>query len=355
MSKLKLGVIFGGMSTEHEVSIVSGTSVIKNLNKDKYEIFPIYVDKKGDWYEYTKPINEIEVLKVGDDLTEIKPIQNQMEFLKNIDVVFPVLHGLYGEDGSIQGLFELLRIPYVGCRILGSSICMDKVYAKIVFEKAGIPQAKFVYIKALKERENVKFVYINDNFDEKEVTINEITEVINQTVHFPVFVKPSNSGSSVGISKAKNEKELETALLEASKYDTKILLEEEIIGREVECAVLGNEDIKATCVGEILSAEDFYTFDAKYKNSASRVVIPAEIGEDKQKEIQKLAVKAFKAVDGKGLSRVDFFIKKSDSKVYINEINTMPGFTQISMYPKLWEACGLTYTELLDKLIELAY
>lgn len=355
MSKLKLGVVFGGMSTEHDVSIVSGTSVIKNLNKEKYDIFPIYVDLSGKWYKYIKPISEIEVLKVGDSLTEIELIENPMQYLKNMDVVFPILHGLYGEDGTVQGLLELLKIPYVGCRVLASSVCMDKVYAKIVFEKAGIPQAKFVYINAERKEKNVVFKYINEQFEEQYVTVSEIAKIIEKTVHFPVFVKPSNSGSSVGVHKVSNEKELEEALLDASIYDTKILLEEEIIGREVECAVLGNNEVKATCVGEVLSAEDFYTFDAKYKNAESRTVIPAQIEEEKQKEIQELAIKAFKAVDGKGLSRVDFFIRKSDNKVCINEINTLPGFTQISMYPKLWEACGLSYTDLLDKLIELAY
>ncbi len=353
MGKLKLGVVFGGMSTEHSVSIVSGTSVIKNLNKEKYEIYPIYISRDGKCYEYIRPLEDIEVLQVGDEITEIELIENPMEYLKKLDVVFPVLHGLYGEDGTIQGLFELLKIPYVGCKVLGSSVCMDKVYAKIIFEKAGILQADFVYIKANKSGNNTEFTYIDKNFNEKKVSIIEIAEIVENTVKFPVFVKPSNSGSSVGVHKAENKEELEKALLDASQYDTKILLEEEVIGREVECAVLGNEDIKATCVGEILSAENFYTFDAKYKNSESRTVIPAEIGEEKQEEIRRLAVKAFKAVDGKGLARVDFFIKKSDCKVYINEINTMPGFTQISMYPKLWEACGLTYSELLDKLIEI--
>ena len=355
MNKLKLGVIFGGMSTEHDVSIVSGTSVIKNLNKEKYEVYPIYIDKNGDWYEYTKKVESIEILQVGDKVTEIKSISNPINYLKNMDVVFPVLHGLYGEDGTIQGLLELLKIPYVGCRVLGSSICMDKVYTKVILEKAGIPQADFLYIKAIKNQDITEFKYINSKFEEQAVDIEEISKIIENTIHFPVFVKPSNSGSSVGVHKAGNKQELEKALLDASKYDAKILLEEEIVGREVECAVLGNEDIKSTCVGEILSAENFYTFDAKYKNSNSRTVIPAEIGEEKQREIQKLAEKAFKAVDAKGLSRVDFFIRNSDNKVYINEINTLPGFTQISMYPKLWEACGLSYTELLDKLIEIAY
>lgn len=355
MSKLKIGVILGGMSTEHYVSIVSGTSVIENLNKEKYDIFPIYINQKGQWFKYTKPINEIKVLKIGEEIKEIQPIKNPIEYLKNIDIVFPVLHGLYGEDGTIQGLLEFLKIPYVGCRVLGSSICMDKVYAKIVFEKAKIPQADFIYIKAIRKENNTTFTYVNKQFEEQEVSIKQIAEIVEQAIHFPIFVKPSNSGSSVGVHKVENERQLKEALLEAAKYDTKILLEEEIIGREVECAVLGNENVKATYVGEILSAENFYTFDAKYINEASGTIIPAEIGEEKQREIQELAIRAFKAVDGKGLSRVDFFIKKSDNKVYINEINTMPGFTQTSMYSKLWKACGLSYAELLDKLIELAY
>ncbi len=352
---IKLGVIFGGMSTEHDVSIASGTSVIQNLDKQKYKIYPIYIDQSGNWYEYIKPVNEITRLAVGDKLTEIMPISNVIEYLKGIDVAFPVLHGLYGEDGTIQGMLELLKIPYVGCRVLGSSICMDKVYTKMVFEKARIPQAKFIYIKAIQKEGKTVFQYVDNEFKEQELSISEIAKIIDETIHFPVFVKPSNSGSSVGVHKATNQQELQSALLDASIYDTKILLEEEIEGREVECAVLGNEEVKATCVGEVLSAEDFYTFEAKYQNAASRTVIPAEIEEEKLKEIQTLAIKAFKAVDGKGLSRVDFFIRKSDNQVYINEINTMPGFTQISMYPQLWEVSGLSYTKLLDELIRIAY
>lgn len=352
---IKLGVIFGGMSTEHDVSIASGTSVIQNLDKQKYKIYPIYIDQSGNWYEYIKPVNEITRLAVGEQLTEIMPISNVIEYLKGIDIAFPVLHGLYGEDGTIQGMLELLKIPYVGCRVLGSSICMDKVYTKMVFEKARIPQAKFIYIKAIQKEGKTVFQYVDNEFKEQELSISEIAKIIDETIHFPVFVKPSNSGSSVGVHKATNQQELQSALLDASIYDTKILLEEEIEGREVECAVLGNEEVKATCVGEVLSAEDFYTFEAKYQNAASRTVIPAKIEEEKLKEIQTLAIKAFKAVDGKGLSRVDFFIRKSDNQVYINEINTMPGFTQISMYPQLWEASGLSYTKLLDELIRIAY
>ena len=346
----KIGVIFGGMSTEHEVSISSGTSIISNLDKQKYEILPIYISKSGEWYKYTKPVQDIVPLHVGDEITELEKIENEFEYLKSLDIAFPVLHGLYGEDGTIQGLLELLKIKYVGCKVLSSSICMDKVYAKIVFDKAEIPQANYVYVKA----EKGKYTYVHKNFDEEILNLDQICEKIENKLGLPVFVKPSNSGSSVGINKAENVEELKQAIEYASKYDTKILIEEEIIGREVECAVIGNTDVKATCVGEILPAEDFYTFDAKYNNAQSRVVIPAEVEKEKQEEIKKLAIKAFKAVDGKGLARVDFFIRKSDNKVCINEINTLPGFTQISMYPKLWEECGIPYSKLLDNLIELA-
>ena len=351
MEKLKLGVIFGGMSTEHEVSIVSGTSIIKTLNKEKYEIIPIYLSKAGEWFYYDKKVEDIEVLQVGDKIEEVKPIENPINLLKSLDVAFPVLHGLYGEDGTIQGLLELLKVKYVGCRVLSSSVCMDKVYAKIIFEKANLSQANYVYIKA----HNGNYTYVDHEFNQENMDLKQITQKVEQTLGFPVFVKPSNSGSSVGINKASNKQELENAISYAVQFDTKILIEEEIIGREIECAVLGNEEVKATCVGEILPAEEFYTFDAKYKNAESRVVIPAEIPEDKQEKIKNLAIKAFQAVDGKGLARVDFFIRKKDNQVCINEINTLPGFTQISMYPKLWEHCGLPYSELLDELIELAY
>lgn len=351
MEKLKLGVIFGGMSTEHEVSIVSGTSVIKNLNKEKYEIIPIYLSKEGNWFYYDKKVENIEILQVGDKIKEVKPIENPIQLLKSLDIAFPVLHGLYGEDGTIQGLLELLKVKYVGCRVLSSSVCMDKVYAKIIFEKAKLTQASYIYIKV----HNGNYTYVNHELNQEEMNLDQIAQKVEQNLGFPVFVKPSNSGSSVGISKAANKQELKKAICHATQFDTKILIEEEIIGREIECAVLGNEAIKATCVGEILPAEEFYTFDAKYKNAQSRVVIPAEIPEEKQQEIKSLAIKAFQAVDGKGLARVDFFIREKDNQVCINEINTLPGFTQISMYPKLWEHCGLSYGELLDKLIQFAY
>ena len=351
MYKLKLGVIFGGMSTEHDVSITSGTSVIKNLDKDKYEIYPIYIDKDGKWFEYSKKINEIEVLEVGEEIKEKEPILNPIEYLQECDVIFPVLHGLYGEDGTIQGMLELIKKPYVGCKVLSSSICMDKAYSKIIFDTAKINQAKYIYIK----NSGMDYVLIDKNSNEKEYSLEEIAKIAEKELSYPVFVKPSNSGSSVGIKKAHNEQELIEAIKYASEFDRKILIEEEIKGREVECAVLGNNKVLASCVGEILPAEEFYTFDAKYKNAESRVLIPADLPENISNEIRNTAIKAFKAVDGSGLARVDFFIENETNRVIINEINTMPGFTQISMYPKLWGEMGLSYPELLDKLIELAF
>lgn len=351
MNKLKIGVIFGGVSSEHDVSKVSGTSVISNLSKEKYDIIPIYIDKKGNWYTYDKDINEIKILDIDSNIEkDIKPISNIENTVKSLDVVFPVLHGLGGEDGSIQGMFELFNIPYVGCRILASSVGMDKVYTKIIFERAGIKQAKYEYIRSF----NDKYIYVDKSFNEEILNLEEVVEKINNDLKYPMFIKPSNSGSSVGINKANNVQELKNAIEYASKFDKKILIEEGLIGKEVECAVLGNEEVTASCIGEIKPAEDFYTFDAKYKNQESKVLIPAQLSEEMSEKIRKLAIKAFKSIDGKGLSRVDFFANQETNEIYINEINTLPGFTTISMYPKLFEQVGIQYSDLLDKLIKLA-
>ena len=328
----KVGIIYGGASTEHEVSKMSAASVIENLNKEKYEVIQIYIDENSKWY------------KVED--TQNEEIRNLRQELRNLDVVFPVLHGKYGEDGTIQGMLEMLKVPYVGCKVLASSLGMDKVYTKIIFEKAGIPQAPYMYIKKKKS----EFKIISEDFEEEEFNIDKVISKLK----FPMFVKPSNSGSSVGVKKADNIEELQKAIEYASIYDTKILVEQGIDGKEVECAILEikNNDILASTVGEIVSAEEFYSFDAKYNIPESKTIIPAMI-EDAQIEcIRQLAVKAFKAIDGNGLSRVDFFIEKKTNKIYINEINTMPGFTKISMYPKLFESVGIKYSELLDKIIE---
>lgn len=347
MSKLKVGVIFGGMSTEHDVSIVSGTSVAKKLDKDKYEVYPIYIENNGEWYKCTDISKKY---GVGDKIENIEKIDNVIEYLRKMDVLFPVLHGLYGEDGSIQGLFELLKIPYVGCKVLGSSIAMDKVYAKIIFDKANIKQARYEYVR----KDNDKYIYIDKEFNEKRCTLEEVCKIIDKNLTYPMFIKPSNSGSSVGINKSNNIKELQEHIEYASKYDKKILIEENLIGKEIECSVLGNEDVKASCLGEIAPAESFYTFDAKYKNSASKLTIPAEINSKLADKVRNEAVKAFKAIDGKGFARVDFFVNEETEGIYINEINTLPGFTEISMYPKLWEQSGLEYSKVLDELIKLA-
>ncbi len=328
---LKVAVIYGGMSTEHDVSLISGKNVIDNLDKSKYEIYEIKITKDGKWLDKRD--------------REIKDIY---KLLKEMNVVFPVLHGLYGEDGTIQGMLELAKVPYVGCKVLASSVCMDKVYTKIIFEKAKIPQAKYIYLKD----ENT---YVDENFDEIKLENDEIIKLVEEKIGFPVFVKPSNSGSSVGVNKASDGPELIKYISEAFMYDRKVLIEEAIVGKEVECAVLGNKEVQASTVGEILSAEDFYSYDAKYANKESKTLIPADLSAEKIEEIRKLAIKAFKTVDGSGLSRVDFFVQEGTGKVYINEINTMPGFTEISMYPKLWENAGISYTELLTKLIELSF
>lgn len=330
---IKLGIIYGGMSTEHEVSVTSAKSVISNLNKDKYEISEIFITKEGKW-----------------ENGEGKQIENIFTYLKNFDVAFPILHGLYGEDGTIQGLLEMLKVPYVGVGVLGSAVGMDKVYAKIIFEKAKILQAKYAYIK----KQQNEYVYISEDFEEVKLPLKDICKKINEEIEFPMFVKPSNSGSSVGINKAHNIEELEEDIQYAGKFDTKILVEENINGIEIECAVLGNAFPKVSCVGEILPADEFYSYDAKYKNAESKTQIPANISKELSEKIRKTAIKAYKALDCKGLSRVDFFIEKETEKIYINEINTMPGFTKISMYPKLWEHSGIKYSELLDKLINLA-
>lgn len=331
--KTKLGVIYGGMSSENEVSKVSASYVLDNLDKSKYDIYPIYIDKDGNWFY------------------EDKEIDNYINFLKDMDVLFPVLHGLYGEDGTIQGLFELIKKPYVGCKVLGSSIGMDKIYAKTIFRAAGINVAPYVYVKRL----NDKYILVNKHFDEEILSIDEIIPKIEEEINYPIFIKPSNQGSSVGITKAHNTKELTDGLKDAFNYDRKILLEEGIVGREVECGVLGNENVIASSVGEIVvKSDEFYSYDAKYVDGTTETLVPASLSKELSDEIRNLAIKAFKSIDGKGLSRVDFFIENDTNKIIINEINTLPGFTSISMYPKLFDNIGIKYSELLDRLIELA-
>ena len=335
---IRLGVLYGGKSTEREVSRKSAQSVLDNLDKEKYEIYPIFIDEKGNWFEEKK--------------SEKNKIENIIKYLKELDIVFPVLHGLFGEDGTIQGLFEIAGIKYVGCKVLASSVGMDKAYTKIIFEKSKINQAKYLYIKKYK---NSDYIYIDDNMNEKNIEINELINLVEDKLKYPIFVKPSNSGSSVGVNKCENKEELKQNIIEATKYDNKILIEQGIIGKEVECAVLGNDEIgvEVTNPGEILPAGEYYSFDSKYNDITSETLVDARITDEQKEEIKKIAKKAFLAIDGNGLSRVDFFVENNTNKIYINEINTMPGFTEISMYPKLFEKYGYKYSELLDKIIKI--
>ncbi|MCI5622389.1 MULTISPECIES: D-alanine--D-alanine ligase family protein [Anaerostipes] len=345
--KKNVVVVFGGDSSEHDISCLSAMTVIQNMDKEKYNIILVGITKDGKWLLVDK-LKDIEdgSWREGEVRAFISPdtttrslviLAEETYKLQKVDVIFPVLHGMNGEDGTIQGLFEMSKIPYVGCGVLASAVSMDKVYTKIIVEKLGVDQAKFVHIR-------------ETDFGE----LDKAMDRVEKEIPYPVFVKPSCAGSSKGVSKAENRKELEAALYEAVKHDRNILVEETIIGREVECAVLGDrKEVKATCVGEILAAADFYDFDAKYNNAESKTVIDPDMPEESKEKIRKDAVEIFKAVDGFGCSRVDFFLEES-GRVVFNEINTLPGFTSISMYPMLWKACGLDTPQLIDTLIEQA-
>lgn len=350
MSKLNVALIFGGKSGEHEVSLSSTASIYKHIDKNKYNIFTIGITKDGRWMYYegseenikngqwenlaNKNV-EINLIPVGNREVGIKFEDGRFE---KIDVLFPVLHGPYGEDGKIQGLFEISQIPYVGCGVLASSVGMDKLVCKKVFSQMGLPQVNYTY--------TTKKVF-NNNTEEE---LNKIEEELD----YPVFVKPANLGSSVGISKATNREELLNGINEALKFDSRIVLEQGVDAREIEVSVLGNEEVEASIAGEIKPAKDFYDYEDKYINGASTYEIPAKISDTDMENIRNMAIYAFKGVDGKGLSRVDFFIDRKSGEIFINEINTLPGFTNISMYPKMWEVTGLEYSNLIDKLIELA-
>lgn len=344
--KRKVCVIIGGMSSEHDVSIKSGKSILENIDKNKYIIKTIYINKQGESFEYIGETKNISNLETRD----LKKASNLMSLIEDCDVIFPVLHGAFGEDGCLQGIFEIMKKPYVGCGVLSSAICMDKVFTKEILKNAGIEQAKYIWIKKTDDR----YLYIDDKINEKEVSLEELSKIAEENLDYPMFVKPSNAGSSIGVTKATNSEELISGVKFASKYDEKIIIEQGVMGREVECAVLGNDDVIASCIGEVLSADTFYSYEAKYENKESKTVIPADINKSLEEEIKRIAIKAFKAVDGKGLSRVDFFIEKDTDKIILNEINTLPGFTNISMYPKMWEATGLEYPKLIDRLIGLA-
>ncbi len=343
-----VAVLFGGQSSEHEVSCVSGATVIKNIDKSKYSVLLIGITKDGRWL-YTESVEDVEsgAWKNGRTTAIISPDRSRKGVLlitgdrvefRQVDVVFPVLHGLYGEDGTVQGLFTLAGIPYVGCGVLCSAVSMDKLYTKIVVDTLGIRQADYVPIMAYQLKD-----------------MDMCVAAIEEKLSYPVFVKPSNAGSSKGVSKAHNRAELIPALKEASYHDRKILVEETIVGREIECAVLGDAiEVRASGVGEILAADEFYSYDAKYNNEESRTVIGPELPEGKEEEIRDCARRIFRALDGFGPARVDFFLETETNTVVFNEINTLPGFTAISMYPMLWDAEGVEKTALITELIEMA-
>ncbi|MCY6369844.1 D-alanine--D-alanine ligase family protein [Clostridium ganghwense] len=336
--KKKVAILFGGQSTEHEVSRVSAASVLKNIDLSKFDVYPIGITKDGKWFQYTGSIDKIENGEWEED--QSYKVANGQEFLfdRRADVVFPVLHGLYGEDGTIQGLCKLQNLPCVGPGVMSSAVCMDKVYTKYVLENFGVKQAQYVVVNAHEYLKN------------KEEIINSIEDKLG----YSVFIKPANSGSSVGISKAHNREELEKGLEFGLKFDRKVLVEETINAREVEVAVLGNDEPIAATPGEVIPANEFYDYEAKYSNAESKLLIPAALSEEKLEKIKEEAIKIYKNLDCAGMSRVDFLVEKETEEIYLNEINTLPGFTQISMYPKMWQASGKSYTDLITELIELA-
>jgi D-alanine-D-alanine ligase len=385
MKKIRVGILFGGRSGEHEVSLLSAASVFDAIDKNKYEVVPIGITKQGQWVTATDAERLLKgefshqqerQLRAGDPETTagaallangeavVFPPEPQKgggsltafqtdaathgltrraaDRAINVDVIFPVLHGTFGEDGTIQGLLELADIAYVGAGVLGSAAGMDKDVMKSLFRAAGLPIVK--HVTALRSR--------------WEAEPKKIQKLAESKLKYPVFVKPANLGSSVGISKAHDRKELGPAIDEAAKFDRKIVIEQGVGGkkqkaREIECAVLGNDQPAASVAGEIVPSKEFYDYDAKYLDEGSQLMIPAKLTKAESKKVQELAIGAFQAVDCSGLARVDFLMEPKTRKIYLNEINTMPGFTAISMYPKLWAASGVTYPALIEKLIEL--
>jgi D-alanine-D-alanine ligase len=380
MKKLRVGILFGGRSGEHEISLLSAASVFKAIDQNKYEVVPIGITKDGRWLTSVdaerlltgKPLEQERHLRAGDPEAtsaaavlqngeaivvppephkpgaSMTPFQSDAPARRasdrgiNVDVIFPVLHGTFGEDGTIQGLLELADIAYVGAGVLGSAAGMDKDIMKSLFRAARLPIVKHVTVLR----------------SEWESGPKKVQKLVESKLKYPVFVKPANLGSSVGISKARDRKELGPAIDEAAKFDRKIVIEAGVGGkkqkaREIECSVLGNDQPAASLPGEIVPSAEFYDYSAKYLDEGSQLIIPAKLTKSETKKVRELAIAAFRAVDCSGLARVDFLMDPKSRKIFVNEINTMPGFTSISMYPKLWAATGVTYPELIDRLIQL--
>ena len=385
MKKLRVGLLFGGRSGEHEVSLLSAASILAAIDANKYEVVPIGISKEGRWLAAAhaerllkgEPVHDSRQLRAGDPQATptaavlakgeavvvppmpagtgpatLVPVKAPLPLeaarwtpdqAVTVDVIFPVLHGTFGEDGTVQGLLELADIPYVGAGVLGSAAGMDKEVMKRLFRDAHLPLV--AHVTVLRR--------------DWEGDPRGVRKRVEATLRYPVFVKPANLGSSVGVTKAHDGRELGPALDEASRFDRKILVEQSVGGkrgraREIECSVLGNDDPEASVPGEIVPASEFYDYAAKYLDEGSRLIIPAELGKAQTKQVREMAIRAFRAVDCAGLARVDFLMEPRTGKIYVNEINTMPGFTSISMYPKLWEASGVPYPDLIDRLIQLA-
>lgn len=361
--RIRVGVLFGGRSGEHEVSLASAESILRTIDQSKYEIVPIGITREGRWIASGDPLTALksgmapDALDTGPALHDVLPAallpdpvhgglvtwagvpgSAQLRDLASVDVVFPVLHGTYGEDGTIQGLLEIAGLPYVGAGVLGSSLGMDKGKMKWQFRARGLPVADFLEIR-------------RSQFERDPAAV---LDAIETRLGLPAFIKPARLGSSVGVSKARTRTELKSALETAAEYDDRLVAEEAIDARELECSVLGNDDPRASVVGEIIPAHEFYDYEAKYIDEGSKLIIPAEISQSLSDEIRAMAIRSFEAVDCSGMARVDFFVERGTHRVLVNEINTIPGFTNISMYPKLWEATGLAYGDLIDQLIQLA-
>lgn len=347
--QINIGIVFGGRSSEYEVSLVSAKSIISNIDSEKYNIIQIGITSDGRWFTGENAVeafkkNKIKILtplalEFAPKSNKLKLLNPKGKLLYEIDVVFPVLHGPFGEDGTIQGLFEMANVPYVGCSVMASSVAMDKITTKMLMDKAGVPNSKYIWFTRQ---------YFNKNPD-------AVVKNILRDIRLPCFVKPACLGSSVGISKVKHEKELGKAIKLASEYGEKILVEKAVNGRELECAVLGNSNPRASAVGEIIAGGEFYDYFDKYVHGKAKIKIPADIPRNISEEFQLLSLKTYRTLDCAGMARVDGFLCKDTGSLYISEINTIPGFTSISMFPKLWEYSGIPYKKLIEELINLAF
>ncbi len=338
MNKRKICILFGGRSAEHEVSLISAQSIHRNLGPETYEVTSVFINKEGNWRIVDSPLLTPDELNSGPFFSFLPWEEHPHQPVLETDVFFPVLHGPYGEDGTIQGFFEMADVPYVGATVLASAVGMDKAVSKTLFRAQNLPVVDFITVRE----------------SDWERDQNAVLNRVPHTISLPFFVKPANLGSSVGITKVKDFAKTSRAIQDAFLYDRKILIEEGIQGRELECSVLGNDFPKASLPGEIIPFNEFYDYQDKYINGKTAFGIPADLPDKVVEDIQKISIEAFRCIDCSGMARVDFFLQEGTGKIYLNELNTIPGFTEISMYPKLWEKSGLPFPQLLTELITLA-